>query len=113
MKSLAIKDMLKNYYHEDPTSVVYIISVANITEIIRPFIGILVDAKVIPTRKIYMIVFALLVALSEGVIAMHWIEGKENIDLLTGVLFIDALAQWFLDATITSYMVQQGRKDPV
>ena len=64
--------------------------------------GILIDARVIPKRKVYMIIFSLAVTLVEAFIATHIIK---DVDKLSAVLFMDAFSQWFLDATITSYMV--------
>jgi len=53
--------------------------------------GILIDAKVIPVRKCYLIFFSTMVAVSEGLIASHLVK-KDNIDYLVALLFIDAFA---------------------
>lgn len=103
MKETALKNMLKEYYDVEITKVVMIISFAHIPELIRPFLGIIIDAKLIQKRKYYLVFFAFTVTLLETLIYSYWVK---DVNRLAWILFIDNFSQWFLDAAITSIIVQ-------
>ena len=74
MKMLGLKNILKDYYKVQPSEAVMISSVSMMAFSLRIFMGIIIDSKVLPKRKYYLVFFGLMAAITQFVISMYWIK---------------------------------------
>lgn len=60
MRMLAIKDIFKRYYKISPSDMQLVISFSMMAWAMRFFMGVIIDAKLLPKRKHYLILFGVL-----------------------------------------------------
>ena len=94
--------MFKDYYKLEPDKSALIHTISGQAKLLKPIFGLLIDAKIIPKRKYYFIIFCFLAFLAQFTVATYWIK---DANLVGVVLFIVEFALAYIDATLVSIIV--------
>ena len=102
------RDMYQNYFNLTVNQGVFLNIITSIPNLIKIFLGLVVDARVVSNRKHILIFFGLLQAVLEGIIASRFLD---DVNKVAALIFIINFGTIILEVTMESILVQQARKN--
>ena len=113
MRILALKDLMlnKKYYATQPSTAQAITVLSHFPQTCKVLFGLIVDARLVNKRKLYLIFFGFTGTITQFLIGLGGPEALP-LYLLAILVFIYNIGAVFLDATIDSISIQQARRNP-
>ena len=102
MKQLAIKDLFRDYYNLEPSVSQNYQVLITLPYLFKILFGIWVDARIIPSRKWYLVTFGILQALCMLTISIYHFKSVLWVAVLCSIKTGSAV---FLDTVVESYVV--------
>jgi len=104
-----MKDLYKTSYGVEPSELQKFHIITQVPWSLKMVFGFIVDARIITYRKHYLVVFGIIGVVSQLLVSTATVDDPISTCV---ALVVYNTAGAFLDATLASIIVQQGRKDP-
>ena len=109
MKGNVVNDIFKNYYGLEPSWAQTYLTMSMSPWLLKFFFGIIIDSKLLPKRKYYMIILGILGTFFQLMASLR----PRSANLMFLYLYCYNACAAFIDAAVDSIVVQQARKDPL